>query len=344
MYGTLHEDNHIDVFSSIIERASVSKRRIVLSEGEDDRIQAAAVRAAKEGLATPVLVGDEAIIRRGLERFDTAQGIEVVDPRTSTLAMAFADAYLVLRRHKGVDEVAAARAVLDPLVFAALMVRQGEGDGTVGGAVHTTGDTVRVAFQVIGVAEGVERASSFMLMFLDASVREQCGVVVFADCALIVQPDARQLAQIVVSSADSLSSLLDETPRVALLSFSTLGSASHERVDLVAEATRLAKSARPELDIVGELQFDAAFVPAVAARKAPGSAVAGKANVFVFPSLEAGNIGYKIAQRIGGARAVGPVLQGLAKPANDLSRGCDVVDVHALIAVTAMQANGQLRA
>ncbi len=315
-------------------------RRIVLAEGEDARIQAAAIRIATEGFAAPILIGDQVRINEAMQQAGAAEGlVEIVDPKTSSFTRSYAEAYHALRKHKGVDLLAAEQAVLSPLVFAAMMVRQGDGDGTIAGAVHTTADTVRAAFQIIGMAEGVKTVSSFIIMLLDQPHHPEPDVLLFADCALTIQPSSEELAQIAISSADSMQALLGETPRVAMLSFSTAGSATHERVSVVSEAVRQARAARPDLAIDGELQFDAAFVPDVASRKAPESALGGRANVLVFPSLEAGNIGYKIAQRIGGAKAIGPILQGLAKPANDLSRGCNEDDVYALVAVTAMQAN-----
>ncbi|MGI9400682.1 MAG: phosphate acetyltransferase, partial [Rhizobiaceae bacterium] len=235
----------------------------------------------------------------------------------------------------------AVEAVRNPLVLAAMMVRQDHAGGTIGGAVNTTGDTLRAALQVIGAAPGTRTVSSFFLMILDQSHHENPGVFAFADCALIVEPNSPQLAQIAISTADSFQAITGSEPKVAMLSFSTKGSAKHPRVEKVSEATAIVREHRPDLMIDGELQYDAAFVPDVAASKAPQSKIAGKANVFIFPSLEAANIGYKIAQRIGGATAIGPILQGMDKPANDLSRGCSVEDILHLIAITACQAIGK---
>ena len=237
-----------------------------------------------------------------------------------------------IRRHKGMDEAAAREAVRAPLVRAALMVRGGEAAGSVAGAATTTADVVRAALQIIGKRKDAAIVSSFFLI-----LPPEGEALLFADCGLVVAPDAAELAAIATSTAASRWALLGDEPRVAMLSFSTRGSARHERADAVVEATRLARGAEPGLAIDGELQFDAAFVPAVAEAKAPGSAVGGRANVMVFPDLGAGNIGYKIAQRLGGCGAVGPILQGLARPANDLSRGCSVEDVVNMIAVTAAQ-------
>ena len=328
------------VLDDILDLASRDPKRIVMSEGEDRRIVEGALRAARDGLAQPILVGRGTDVARRLrEAGARSDDVEVVDLPFAPDLRDYAAAYLELRKHKGVDEEAAARAVADPLVFSAMMVRQGQGDGTIGGAVATTGDTVRTAFQVIGLAPGVGMVSSFFLMLMEGEHHPVKGALAFADCGLIVEPSVDELEQIAISSADSFRALTGNVPRVAMLSFSTIGSARHARVDHVVAATEKARTARPDLTIDGEIQFDAAFVPSVAERKAPGSPLGGAANVFVFPNLEAANIGYKIAQRIGGAKAIGPILQGLARPANDLSRGCSAEDVHALIAVTGVQAS-----
>ena len=301
---------------AIYEKARAKKRHIVLPEGADPRIVEGAARAVEDGLAEVTLIGGE--------------GVDIA----SSLDMEKYIAKLVeLRGHKGMTEDKARDAVLDPLVYGALMVKCGDADGSLAGAVCTTGDTVRVAFQIIGRAPGTASVSSFFLMVLP-----ERGTVTFADCALTIDPDSDQLADIAIASADNHRAFTGEEPRIGMLSFSTMGSAKHERVDKVIAATELVREKRPDITLAGELQFDAAFVPSVGQSKAPGAAVQGDANVFVFPSLEAGNIGYKIAQRIGGAKAIGPVLQGLAAPANDLSRGCSAQDVYDMIAITAVQA------
>ena len=323
----------------ILQAARSAPRHIVLAEGEDPRVVQAAVRAAREGIAGITLIGSREIVEERLAAAGATPGeIEVQDPASSPLAPRLADAYHVLRKGKGVDAAAAADAIRSPLVFAAMMVREGHADGTVGGAVATTADTVRAALQTIGRAPGVGLVSSFFLMMLCEPHHVKKGAFVFADCGLVVDPDAAGLADIAVMSARSYEALAGKPAKVAMLSFSTAGSASHERVSKVVEATRLAHAAAPGLAIDGELQFDSAFVEAVSAAKAPHSALHGEANVFVFPNLDAANIGYKIAQRIGGATAIGPILQGLAKPANDLSRGCNADDVFHMIAVTVVQA------
>lgn len=331
--------------NDLIAAAKVTPKRIVLAEGADPRILDAAVRAAKDGLASPILVGPEAEIRQGLS--DRGIGddlkvgslrIEIADPATSPLTEGLADLFHTLRQHKGVDREMAAKVALQPLAFSALMVKAGHADGTIGGAVETTEATVRAALQIIGRGPGVKTVSSFFLMVLDKEHHPKQEVLIFSDCGMNIEPDPAGLAQIATASATSYRGIMNKDPRVAMLSFSTMGSANHERAQAMGEATRLAKEIQPDLAIDGEMQFDAAFVPAIAEKKAPDSDVAGSANVFIFPNLEAANIGYKIAERIGGATAIGPILQGLDKPANDLSRGCSADDVYIMMAVTAVQA------
>ena len=329
----------MSVLRELSRRASTRPAHIVMSEGHDPRIVAGAVSAVKQGIARITLVGSEDAVAAELVKAGAPNNpaITIQDPATSLLTAEVADAYFNLRKHKGVSHEVAETQAHDPLVFAAMMVRLGHADGTVGGAVNTTSDTVRAALQIIGKAEAAPIVSSFFLMVLPEGHPSGREAMLFSDCGLVIDPTSEELAAIAVTSAASCRQLLHVEPVVALLSFSTMGSARHHAVTKVSDAVGLVKAAYPDLKADGELQFDAAFVPSVAASKAPGSPVAGQANVMIFPNLDAGNIGYKIAQRVGGCEAIGPVLQGLSKPANDLSRGCSAADVTNMIAVTTLQ-------
>ena len=312
---------------------------IALSEGADPRVIAGALAADSAGIASPILIGPATEVERAL----TAAGgeenehLKIHDPATSDRTVGLAEVFYQRRKHKGITQEAAAEAVKNPLTYAALLVQTGQAHGTVGGAVATTSDVVRAALQVIGKAEGVKLVSSCFLMFPPHS-----HAMVYSDCGLVIEPDAHELSEIAAMAAQSCRDLLQQDPKVAMLSFSTKGSAAHASVSKVQQATELTRKAHPSLSIDGELQFDAAFDADVGAAKAPASQVAGAANVMVFPNLDAGNIGYKITQRMGGAIAIGPILQGLAKPANDLSRGCTSEDVLQMIGVTALQHLGSL--
>ena len=311
---------------------------IVLAEGDDARVIEAAVAANRDKIANCILIGE----RKSIAAQAAAAGLNlgnmrIETPENSLYTARYAKNLFALREKKGMTEVEAQQRVLDPLHFADLMLQAGDADGSIAGARYTTGDRVRSAFQIIGVAPGFDTVSSSMLMVFDADHHQRKTSMIFSDCALVVNPTAEQLAEIAIASIDTAKRLLDEEPRVAMLSFSTGGSASHEMVDKVREATEIVKAKMPELAIDGEFQLDAAVVPEVSARKMPGSKIHGNANVLIFPDLNAANIGYKIAQRFGGAKAIGPIMQGLKKPANDLSRGCSAEDVYNLIGLTALQ-------
>ncbi|QAX30844.1 phosphate acetyltransferase [Leisingera sp. NJS204] len=315
---------------------------VALSEGSDPRVVAGALAAHQAGIADVILIGPKADVTAALqaEGASASEGVAVHDPAASGLTEAFAAEYHSLRKHKGVDEAKARAAAETPLVYAAMLVRLGHATGTVGGAVHTTGDVVRSAIQVIGMAPDAGMVSSFFLMYPPDGAPDGARAMLYSDCGLVIDPNPAEMVSIAAASARSASALLRVDPKLAFLSFSTKGSAKHPAVDKVTEALGLFQNAHPDLQADGELQFDAAFVPAIGERKSPGSSVAGQANVMIFPNLDAGNIGYKITQRLGGYSAIGPVLQGLAKPANDLSRGCSAEDVTQIIAVTILQAAG----
>lgn len=323
----------------LLSEAPATRPTISLSEGSDPRVVAGAIAARDAGIADLILVGDADAVAAALktEGATPSDGIAIHDPATSPLTPDLAAAFHALRRHRGVDEDAARKTVETPLVYAAMLVREGHAVGTVSGAVATTSDVVRTALQVIGKAPDAAMVSSFFLMYPPQGAGGDGRAMLYSDCGLVIDPSSDELAAIAVASAASCRALLQQEPKIALLSFSSKGSARHEKVTKVTKALERLIADYPDLLADGELQFDAAFVPAIGASKAPGSNVAGQANVMIFPNLDSGNIAYKITQRLGGYTAIGPILQGLTKPANDLSRGCVANDVTQMIAVTVLQ-------
>ncbi|MBR5724361.1 MAG: phosphate acetyltransferase [Bacteroidales bacterium] len=331
----------MSLIDQIIARAKSNRQRIVLPESFEERTITAADRALADGLADIILIGNREKVLAyaaslGLRHIDKAT---IIDPETSEKTEEYAQLLFQLRQKKGMTIELARKTVLDPLYFGCLIIKSGDADGQISGALSTTGETLRPALQIIKCAPGITCVSGAMLMITQAPQYGENGVLVVGDVAVTPAPDASQLAQIAVCTAQTARSVAGfADPRVAMLSFSTKGSAKHEVVDKVVEATALAKELDPALKIDGELQADAALVPSVGKKKAPGSDIAGNANVLVFPNLEVGNIAYKLIQRLGGADAIGPILQGIARPVNDLSRGCSVDDVYKMIAITACQA------
>ncbi|MCZ6722326.1 MAG: phosphate acetyltransferase [Gammaproteobacteria bacterium] len=329
------------ILNNIIKQACVAPGSIVLAEGDDIRVIEAAARATRDGVANCLLVGDPETIETLAHEAGISLGdIRIEDPVSSTRTADYAQNLLDLRAKKGMTIDKAQHLVLDQLHFANLMVQAGDADGTIAGARYTSGDCVRAALQIIGVAPGIKTVSSFFLMIFEAEHHEPKQAMLFADCALVVDPTAEQLADIAIATTQSAQRLLERDPSVAMLSFSTNGSADHPFVDKVREATGLVRKSSPQLAIDGDIQLDAALVPSIIERKMPNSKTRGNANVLIFPDLNAANIGYKIAQRLGGAIAIGPIMQGLNHPANDLSRGCSADDVYYLIAMTVVQTQG----
>ena len=330
----------MSLIDNIIARAKSNRQRIVLPESLEERTITAADKALADEIADIILIGDRSEIlaladRLGLKNIGKAT---IIDPKTSEKTEEYAQLLFQLRQKKGMTIEKAHELVMDPLYFGCLIIKSGEADGQISGALSTTGETLRPALQIIKCAPGITCVSGAMLMITQTPEFGDNGVLVMGDVAVTPMPDANQLAQIAVCTAQTAKSVAGLDPKVAMLSFSTKGSAKHEVVDKVIEATRLAKEMDPELKIDGELQADAALVPSVGKKKAPGSEIAGEANVLVVPCLEVGNIAYKLVQRLGRADAIGPILQGIARPVNDLSRGCSVDDIYKMVAITACQA------
>ncbi len=324
-------------------KARANLQTVVLPEGYDDRMIEAAARIDAENLANVVLLGKpETLNAKAASLGVSLTGVTLIEPKNSESLPAYIDELVELRKKKNLsrDEAITMLTAADNLYFAAMMVRRGEAGGAVAGAANTTGDVLRAAFQVVGTAANMKTVSSVFLMVTKSPDFGENGVLCFADCAVNPNPDAQALAEIAVSTAASCKSFLGVDARVAMLSFSTKGSAAHSDCDKVLSALEIARKLAPDLAIDGELQADAALIPKVGEKKAPGSAVAGRANTIIFPDLDAGNIGYKLVERIAGAEAVGPIIQGLAKPINDLSRGCSVDDIVSVAAITAVQAQG----
>jgi phosphate acetyltransferase len=322
-------DSAVEFMSGLIARARKLKRRIVFPEGSDPRIIEAARRLARDGLVRPILLGKA--------QAQAPDGVTFIDPHSSPALKKYAEIYHDRRRARGITTIEAEAIARQPLYFASLMVAAGDAEGSVGGAANTTAETVRAALHAVGPKPGMRLVSSAFIMALPNKEFGHNGLMAFADCAVVIEPSAVDLAEIAIASAATTRALIGAEPAVALLTFSTKGSGKHEQVNKIVEAWRIVRERAPELNVDGELQADAAVSPLVARSKAPGSTVAGHANTLIFPNLAAANIGYKLVERLGGAMAIGPFLQGLAKPANDLSRGCSADDIYNVAVVTSLQ-------
>ena len=332
----------MELLEKIKAAAKQNRKRIVLPEAEEERTLRAADQCISEGLADIILIGNKEVILKNAKEYgmENIGRATIVEPLNNPKKEAYVELMLELRKSKGLTREQAEKLIIDPLYLGVMMIKAGDADGEVAGANNATGDVLRPAFQYVKTKPGISVVSRAFLMILQDKHFGENGLMVFADCAVHPNPTAPELAQIAVETGRTARIIAGIEPRIAMLSFSTKGSAKNELVDKVIEATRLAKEMDPSLQIDGELQADAAIVPGIGSKKAPGSPIAGKANVLVFPNLEVGNISYKLVQGMANAEAVGPVLQGMAAPINDLSRGCSISDIVNLVAITACQAQG----
>ncbi|MDP4144706.1 MAG: phosphate acetyltransferase [Bacillota bacterium] len=329
----------MDLMDKIWDLAINDRKKIVLAEGVEERNLLACGKILKEKLADIILIGNENTIKENALKLGVnIDGAEIRDPHTWHGTPEYVNAFYELRKNKGMTIEKAEKVVKDPLYFGTMTVKMGDADGMVSGAIHTTGDLLRPGLQIVKTSPGVNIVSGFFIMMVPDCEYGESGLLLFADCAVNPNPSSEELASIAISTAETAKKLFDLDPKVAMLSYSTMGSAKGELVDKVKNATELAKQLRPDIDIDGEMQLDAAIEKKVAKLKAPGSNVAGSANVLVFPDLQTGNIGYKLVQRFAKAKAIGPICQGFAKPINDLSRGCSFEDIVNVVAITAVQA------